>query len=85
MSVPHTGKLTATVSGETYQFNGDDWTGPAGVVLEQLKAATAIAPNQHFDIRSLAENIFLRAGLAGNITAWKPDEWSEDIDSDAID
>lgn len=77
MSVPHTGKLTAEIDGVTYFFNGDDWTGPSSPLIARLNAFTEIAPKHHFDIKSLAESIFQRAGIAGNVITWQGDTWDE--------
>lgn len=85
MSVPHTGQLTAEIHGALYQFNGDEWTGADAPTVATLNTATAATAKTHYNIRELAERIFLRTGLAGTVRDWRADQWDEAIGEDALD
>lgn len=85
MSVPHTGNLTAEIDGQSYQFNGDTWSGGSAAVRATLNATTAQSPKQHFDIHELALAVLRRAGIKGTIMHWQGDNWDEEIDPGGLD
>jgi hypothetical protein len=85
MSVPHTGKLTAAIAGQDYEFNGDTWSGPNSAMLSLLDGATAQIPKQHIDIRELAELALRRANLTGKIVSWQGDTWDESLEPGDVD
>ena len=87
MSIPHTGKLTATVNGDTCQFDGDRWTTPKPQLTAALNDATDSSPKTHFSIQEIAENVLHKAGLLKNskIVSVESDAWANPIPDDAVD
>ena len=87
MSVPHTGKLTATVNGDTCHFDGDRWTTPKPHLTAALNDATDSSPKTHASIQEIAENVLHKVGLLKNstIVSIESDSWPYPIPNDAID
>ena len=85
MSVPHTGKLEAEITGIKCQFNGNYWITPVADLSARLNDATSATSKTHIDIRELAELVVRKCGLTANIISVQFDEWHEQIPDDAID
>lgn len=87
MSVPHTGRLTARIDGQEYQFNGDRWTGPAGQLLEDLQWARNRTPVHHLDIREVATAVArtLELGDRFQIVTAAGDSHPEDLPPGDLD
>ena len=87
MSIPHTGKLIATVNGDTCHFDGDRWITPKPHLTAALNDATESSPKTHYSIQEVAENVFHKVGLlkVSKIVSVKFDVWNNPIPDDAID
>jgi hypothetical protein len=85
MSMPHTGKLTARIHGEDYQFNGDVWTGPDAALVATLNELADAEPKTHITIDQLAKKIFRRANIQGGVISFEVHQWSDDLPDGAID
>lgn len=87
MSVPHTGKLVATVRGVRCEFDGDKWTTPDARLTAELNAAASSSPKTHFTILERAYHILRKAGLlsVAQIGAVEFDSHRTEIPPGAVD
>ncbi len=87
MSIPHTGKLTASVNGIDCSFDGDTWLTSDSELTKLLNEVTENSPKTHFSIRELAEHVLNKTSLLAQskILSSESDKWNSSIPAEAED
>ena len=87
MSVPHTGRLTATIDDMRCTFDGDAWQTPVPALTAELNLVTDRAIKHHYDIHGVALQVFadLQLGARARVLEWEGDGWDEELPPGAED